>query len=366
MKIFLDAPNVGKLEKKYVNSAIDSGYVSTVGPLVGEFENAFASYHDVPRAVSTQSGTASLHIALHELGIGKGDEVIVPALTFIATVNPVLQVGATPVFADVDPLTWNINPSQIEDRITKRTKAIIPVHLYGNPCDMDGITRIARKHKLYIIEDATESLGATWQGARAGTLGEIGCFSFNGTKIMTTGGGGMLIGKSDKRLAHIKFLVNQARDEQKGYYHPEAGFNYRMTNIEAALGLAQMQRLDFFLKRKRKFYAIYRKELGGRGIVDFQQEYPGAKSSRWLTCVTVTKKASITGLQKKLAAEGIPARRIFMPIPCFPPYEKYADCRHYPQAMHIYRNGLCLPGSTLNTDAAIRRSATALRRLLEC
>lgn len=175
----------------------------------------------------------------------------------------------------------------------------------------------------------------------------------------------MLVGKSQKRLAHIKFMVNQARDEKKGYYHPEAGFNYRMTNIEAALGLAQMRRLDSFLKMKDKFYAIYHKELDGRGIVDFQKEYTGAKSSRWLTCVTITNKTQVAGLQKKLAEQGIPARRIFMPIPCFPPYEKYGDCRRYPNAMHIYNNGLCLPGSTLNTDSAIRHCAGAVRRLLE-
>jgi len=200
-------------------------------------------------------------MALYEVGIGPGDEVIVPVLTFVATVNPIKYVGATPVFVDVDIHTWNIDPAKIEENITKKTKAIIPVHLYGNPCNMDEITKIAYKHNLYVIEDATESLGAKHKGVHTGTLGDLGCFSFNGNKVITTGGGGMVIGNNEKHLAHIKFLVNQARDESKGYYYPEIGFNYRMTNLEAAVGLAQFKRLNDFLVKKRTFNMIYRDEL---------------------------------------------------------------------------------------------------------
>ncbi len=178
-KIELDAPNVGKLEKEYLNNCIDSTFISTFGPFVPEFEEKFAQYIGAERAVSTQSGTAALHMALYQLGIGEGDEVIVPALTFIATINPVLFVRAKPVIVDVDPITWNINPQEIKKAIAKKTKAIIPVHLYGSVCNIDEIIEIARENKLFVIEDATESLGATYKNRQTGTFGDFGCFSFN-------------------------------------------------------------------------------------------------------------------------------------------------------------------------------------------
>ena len=253
MNIYLDDPNIGDLEKEYMARALESGFVSTVGPFVPEFEEGFAEYIQSAGGVSTQSGTAALHMALHELGIGEGDEVIVPVLTFVATVNPVLYVGATPVFVDVDRETWNVDPAEIKKSISERTKAIIPVHLYGNPCDMEAIMRIAKRHGLYVIEDATESLGATYHGKYMGTFGDFGCFSFNGNKIITTGGGGMIVGDDAEGLAHIRYLINQAKDASREDYHEEVGFNYRMTNIEAALGMAQLQRLDNFLGKKGYF-----------------------------------------------------------------------------------------------------------------
>lgn len=189
-KVYLDDPNLGNLEKKYLTKAIDTNFVSIVGPFVPKFEEKFARYIGAKKAVSTQSGTAALHIALYELGIGEGDEVIVPALTFIATINPILYVGATPVIVDVSPKTWNIEAEEIEKVITKKTKALIPVHLYGNPCNLDEIIEIAKEHNLFVIEDATESLGASYKGRQTGTFGDFGCFSFNGNKLITTGGRG--------------------------------------------------------------------------------------------------------------------------------------------------------------------------------
>ena len=258
MKIELDSPNLGELEKKYLCECVDSSFVSTIGPFVTKFEEVFAKYLEVPRAVSVQSGTSALHIALIELGITSGDEVILPALTFVASANPIRYVGATPVFVDVDPVTWNVSPEKIEKSITKKTKAIMPVHLYGNPCDMDSIMNIAKKHDLFVIEDATESLGATYTGKYTGTIGDIGCYSFNGNKVITTGGGGMVVAKDAQRAEHIKFLVNQARDVSKGFYHTEVGYNMRMTNLEASLGLAQMERLHTFIEKKKSFNNIYR------------------------------------------------------------------------------------------------------------
>lgn len=358
--IYLDAPRVGGLEKEYINKAIDDGYVSTVGVYVPEFEDKFARYLKAKKAVSTQSGTAALHITLYELGIGKGDEVIVPVLTFVATVNPLIYVGAKPVFVDVDIDTWNISPKEIEKNITKNTKAIMPVHLYGNPCAMEEIIDIAERNNLYVIEDATESLGATYENKYTGTFGDFGCFSFNGNKVITTGGGGMIVGKDGNRIAHIRFLVNQARDEVNNFYHSEVGFNYRMTNIEAALGLAQMRRLDNLLRKKKKINEMYKQELKDIDFINFQEEYGGGDSSWWLTVVVFNKDINIYELQNKLAKEGIPTRRIFMPIVEFPPYRKFKD-GEYKNSYSIHEKGLCLPSSVMNEESVILQVCKRIR-----
>jgi perosamine synthetase len=346
-EILLDAPNLGELEKKYLVECIDSTFVSSVGENIDIFENKFAQYLKAKRAVSTQSGTAALHLALYELGIGSGDEVIVPVITFVATVNPIKYVGATPVFVDVDPETWNIDPKEIENHITEKTKAIIPVHLYGNPCDMDKIMEISKKYNIPVIEDATESLGATYKGQFTGTFGELNAFSFNGNKIITTGGGGMIVTNDNKKADHLKFLVNQARDSSKGYYHPEIGFNYRMTNLEASLGIAQFERLPEFLSKKRKFAEIYKEGFKNNDKIIFQKSYIGAESSYWLPSIKIESNKSIPEIQEELKEKGIPTRRIFMPIVEFPPYKEYKK-EEYKNAYEIYEKGLNLPGSTVN------------------
>ncbi|MFH1282642.1 MAG: aminotransferase class V-fold PLP-dependent enzyme, partial [bacterium] len=320
-------------------------------------------YTGAKEAVSTQSGTAALHIALHELGVGPGDEVIVPVSTFIATVNPVKYVGAKPVFVDVNSHTWNIDTSKIEKALTKKTKAIMPVHLYGNPCYMDEIMCIAKSNNLFVIEDATQSLGATYNGTYTGTFGDFGCFSFNGNKTITTGGGGMVVGTVEKRLNHIKFLVNQAREESKGYYHPEIGFNYRMTNLEAALGLAQIGRLEEFVSKKRRFNRIYREELGKLDYIKFQEEYPGAESSFWLSCILIDVDREIEDIKNALRTKGIPTRRIFIPIVEFPPYKRYKHT-DYKNSYHIYNMGLCLPSSVLNSEDDIYGVCKILREVI--
>ena len=362
-EIYLDDPNIGELEKEYLSRAIDGGYISTAGPLVSAFEKALANYLDVRKTVSTQSGTAAIHIALYELEVGQGDEVILPALTFIATANPVMYVGAKPVFVDVDIDTWNIDPAQVEESITEKTKAIIPVHLYGNPCNMGEIMRIAEKHNLFVIEDATESLGAKYRGKFTGTFANLGCFSFNGNKIITTGGGGIVVGNEVRRLDHIESLADQARDEVRRDYHPEVGFNYRMTNIEAALGLAQMGKIDEFLSKKRVFNKIYEEELESIDCIHPQKEYEDAESSWWLSCAIFEKEIDIPALQKQLAVKGIPTRRIFMPVVEFPPYK--VD-RHsgYKNSYHIYEKGLCLPSSTLKSKEDIYQVCKILRDTL--
>ena len=363
MHIELDSPNLGELEKKYLCDCVDSTFVSTIGPFVTKFEEGFAAYLHTTRAVSVQSGTAALHIALVELGIGAGDEVILPALTFVASANPVRYVGAVPVFADVDPVTWTMSAEAVEAAITPRTKAIMPVHIYGNPCDMDAIMAIAKKHDLFVIEDATESLGATYNGQFTGTIGDIGCYSFNGNKVITTGGGGMVVAKEDKRAEHMKFLVNQARDASKGFYHTEIGYNMRMTNLEASLGLAQMERLNGFLEQKKRFNQIYREVLADVPFVKFQNELPNAKSAWWLSSVTINHlRKDIPTIQRELKERGIPTRRLFVPITKFPPYAEFnRDCT--PVTDELYTYGLNLPSSTVNSEEAARFVAESLKEI---
>ncbi len=361
-EIYLDAPNLGKREKEYLNRAIDENYISIYGPYVPQFEERFAKFIDTRKAVSVQSGTAAIHIALYELGIGPGDEVIVPALSFVATANPILYVGAIPVFVDVNIDTWNIESEEIEKVITEKTKAIIPVHLYGIPSDMDSIIEIATRYNLYIIEDATESLGATYKGKMTGTFGDFGCFSFNGNKLITTGGGGMIVTNNIKKGEHIKFLVNQARDAKRGYYHPELGFNYRMTNLEASLGLAQMERIEEFLNKKRKFAEIYREELGNSPYIKFQSQYPNSEPSYWLNAIFIEKDINIEEFRKKLLDRGIPTRRIFVPMVEFPYFEKRMNS--YKNSYKIYERGLCLPSSTLNKEEDIFAVCKVIKELL--
>lgn len=361
-KVYLDDPNLGNLEKKYLTKAIDTNFVSVVGPFVPEFEEKFAGYIGAKKAVSTQSGTAALHIALYELGIGEGDEVIVPDLTFIATINPILYAGATPVIVDVSPKTWNIEAEEIEKAITKKTKALIPVHLYGNPCNLDEIIEIAKEHHLFVIEDATESLGASYKGRQTGTFGDFGCFSFNGNKLITTGGGGMIATNDEKQAEHVKFLVNQARDASQGYYHPEVGFNYRMTNIEASLGLAQLERIDDFLAKKKAFRKIYQEILGDLPYIQFQEEYDNAEGSWWLTCIKIEKDIDISNLMIKLKEKEIPTRRIFIPASEMPYLKKFS--KPCPNAYEIYNQGICLPSSTLNKEKDIKEAALIIREVL--
>ena len=362
-QIYLDAPNIGALEKEYLAKAIDSGFVSSIGPLVTQFEETFACFVGAGHAVSTQSGTAALHMALQELGIGPGDEVIVPALTFAATVNPVLYVGARPVIVDVDPKTWNIDLKDVERSVTKKTKAIVPVHLYGNPCDMASLMKTAKEKNISIIEDATESLGAKYNNQYTGTLGEFGCFSFNGNKIITTGGGGMVVGRNNQQLAHIQYLANQAKDKVRSGFHAEMGFNYRMTNIEAALGLAQMERLEGFLNKKRVFAAIYREELGSVSDIQFQETYTQSMSSFWLNGISFKKEIDLALLQRRLKDKGIATNRIFMPLVELPYLMdfKLSVCE---KAKDLYQRSLCLPSSTLNSEDDIALAAKILKEEL--
>ena len=361
MTLFLDAPHVGDLEKKYIGDAIDSTFVSTIGPFVPKFESTFADYLGVPKTVAVQSGTAALHMALVALGVTHVDEVIVPSLTFVASINPILYAGATPVFVDVDPDTWTLNPDAVKSAITSKTKAIIPVHLYGVPGQMDAIISIAKEHGLLVIEDATESIGASLLGAYTGTWGDLGCFSFNGNKVLTTGGGGMVVGYDEDQIERIKFLVNQARVESKGYYHSEMGYNYRMTNIEAAMGLAQFSQLAYFLDRKKRYRQIFEEALGDSVV--FQQAPTAGKSSHWFTAIRRLGK-SAEELQTRLKEKGVVTRRNFVPAHHFPYLQKFVRSA-MPVTEMLYDEGLCLPSSTLNDPAEVQKGAWLIEETIK-
>ena len=363
-KIELDAPMLGGLEKEYLGRCIDSGFVSTAGPFVPEFEAKFADIVGTKAAVAVQSGTAALHVALLELGVGNGDEVILPAVTFVATANVVKYCGATPVFVDIDPDTWNMDPAEVEKKITARTKAVIPVHLYGNPCEMGRIMETAERNGVPVVEDATESLCAEYHGRKTGTFGKFGCFSFNGNKIITTGGGGMVVTDDERAAKHIKYLVNQAKDEGSGYCHSEIGYNYRMTNLEAALGLAQLERLPEFIRKKKMFREIYGKQLEGLPGVKFQLESPGASSSWWMVSISLDSGDRLDRFMEELARGNIPARRLFAPITCFAPYKEYSTS-DFPHSNDICRRSVNLPGSAVNTEESIDEAAVTIREILE-
>ena len=358
--VYFDDPYLSDEEKEALIKVIESNYVSSSGTRVGEFEKKFAEFHNIDNAVAVNSGTSAIHSALYELGIGEGDEVVVPVLTFIATVNPVIYVGAKPVFVDVDLETWNIIPEKIEKSITERTKAIIPVHLYGNPCAMDQIMDIAKRKNIFVIEDATESLGAKYREQFTGTFGDRGCFSFNGNKVITTGSGGMVVGHNEKQLQNLRFLINQAKDPIKAFYHPKIGFNYRMTNMEAALGIVQLERLNAFLRKKKIFHEIYKNVLSDLGYIEFQKTYGEGDSSYWMTCIRFTKNINIADFQNKLKLKGIPTRRIFRPLTESDPYKSFKK-NDYRNSYELFETSISLPSSMLNNEGDIEHAAKTIK-----
>lgn len=360
----LDAPDIGPLEKKQVCAAMDSGYVSTFGPFVGDFERQFAQLVGMQRAVAIQSGTAALHIALHVLGIKEGDEVILPAVTFAATLHAVMYVKAIPVIVDVDRDTWCLSPDAFKAAITPRTKAVIPVHLYGNACDMGSITTIAAAKGIFVVEDATESLGSLMAGRHLGTWGDIGCYSFNGNKLMTTGSGGMMVARSSGILQRVIYLINQANPREGMEGFQEVGFNYRMPNLNAALGMAQLSRFNDFIVLKKAFHKIYDTQLGKRGLCLMQKTYLGVDPSWWFTAVLFKSSTQVLGVQEYLSKLGIPSRRIFKPLHTFE-YARNFQRGRCDNAQMIYKRGLCLPGSTLNNKEIIGNVCAAVKAALK-
>lgn len=344
-RIPLSTPVFGGREIEYLQECIETGWVAAGGPFVRKFEDAFAARHGLERAVATNSGTAALHLALRALGIGAGDEVIVPALTFVASANPIRYVGATPVFADVEPDTYTLDPAEVERLVTERTRAVMVVHLYGHPADMDAVNDAARRHGLAVIEDATEALGSAYRGEPCGLLGQIGCFSFNGNKIMTTGGGGMVLTRDDDLLERVRYLSLQAREPgTREYVHGDVGFNYAISNLHAAVGLAQLERLDLFLSAKRAIAARYRERLADVPGFRVCAEAEWAHSNFWLPSVLVQDELGRdrVAVMADLLSLGIDTRPFFTPLHMLKPYQ---HVERLPVAEDLHARGISLPAS---------------------
>lgn len=335
-------------EKNYVMDCLDSTWISSGGKYIGLFEDAFAEFCGVKHALSCCNGTVALHLALLSLGVGPGDEVIVPTLTFVATANAVAYCGATPVFVDSEPQTWNLDPGQLESLITPRTKGIIAVHLYGHPVDMDPVWSIAQKYSLFVVEDAAEAHGAEYKGKRVGSMGDIGTFSFFGNKIITTGEGGMVVTNNDELAIRVRQLKGQGMDPQRRYWFPMMGYNYRMTNIEAAIGLAQLEKIEWHIEHRRAIAMQYAKHLEGVAGIALQPEMPWARNVYWMTSIVLDKKILVTRDQvmQELKNQGIETRPFFYPMHILPMYKQSEQDREYPIAERVAAQGFNLPSSS--------------------
>jgi perosamine synthetase len=360
----LSVPEIGGNEWKYVKECLDTGWVSSVGAFVDRFERDLAAYVRTKYAVAASSGTAALHIALLVAGVQPDDEVLVSTLTFIAPANAIRYAGAWPVFIDAEPDYWQMDPQKVVSFLEqecewrggelrnkstgRRIKAILPVHILGHPVDMDPILEAARKYKLVVVEDATESLGAKYKGRMVGHLGDIACFSFNGNKIITTGGGGMIVTDNEAWARRAKYLTTQAKEDPIEYIHHEIGYNYRLTNIQAAMGCAQMEQLDDHIAAKLRIAAAYTEQFKDLPGLTPMREAPWADSIFWLYTILVDEKAhnrSSRQLMRALAEQGIQARPLWQPLHLSPAYTG-SQSYQCTVAEELNRKALSLPCSS--------------------
>ena len=365
-------PHLGGNEWKYLKECLDTNWVSSVGPFVDRFEREVAAYVGVPHAVATVNGTAALHVALLGAGVQPGDEVLVPSFTFIATAHAVVQCGAHPVFLDCEPVSWGLDPGKTveflarecvvkEGQVVNRTsgrvvRALLPVHLYGHPCDLDPLLEVAATFPIVVVEDATEVLGARYRGRRVGSHGLAGCLSFNGNKIITTGGGGMVLTHDERLAARVRRLTTQGRTDAVEFIHAEVGFNYRLTNIQAALGVAQLEQLDAFVDSKRETARAYTEALMRLGGVEPLVEPPWAFSTFWMYSVLLDPAAwgDVRPLIAAADAAGIQLRPLWRPLhrqPAFSDRQAY----RIEVADRLYERGVSLPCSAGITAAQRER-----------
>lgn len=360
-------PEIKGNEWKYVKECLDTNWVSSVGSYVNKFEEDFAKYQNAKAAVVTMNGTAALQLALETLGIGEGDEVIVSSMTFISPVNTIKYVGAIPVFVDVNRDTFVMDANKVEELITEKTKAIMPIHIYGYPVDMDKINEIAKKHGLYVIEDATEALGSTYKGKKLGSIGDIGCFSFNGNKLITTGAGGMLVTNNEKWGERAKYLSTQTKTilDNGAFYHKEVGYNFRMPNLLAAVGVAQLEKVPEYLEVKisnAKMYNDLLKDV--KGITLVKNDDNEVCNCYWLYSVLVEEDFPVgrDELISILKDNEIGARPFFMPVHEMPPY---LNCHKGDMSVtkEISLKGINLPSSVSLTEEEIKKICAVIKNI---
>jgi len=374
-RIYLSPPHMSGKEYLQIEEAFKSNWIAPLGPLVNEFEQAVADYAGVKSGAALSSGTAAIHLALKLIGVQKGDMVFCSTLTFVATANPILYEQATPVFIDSETDTWNMCPLALEKafvesaRLGKRPRAVIVVHLYGQSAKMDEIMALCEAYDVPVIEDAAESLGALYKGRKSGSMGRFGVYSFNGNKIITTSGGGMLVSDDEAAIERCRFLASQARERAMHYEHQEVGYNYRMSNLLAGVGIAQMEVLDERVEQKRRIFQRYHGALSEAEGLHLMPEYEETTSNRWLTVLTLDRDQSLSPVEiiHTLEKEQIEARRVWKPLhkqPLFRHCPFYTAAQKTPVSELLFERGLCLPSGTSMTDAEQDRIIHILHDML--
>jgi len=366
-KIWLSSPHMSDegYEKQYVEEAFNTNWIAPLGPNVTEFEKEFAIKVNTKYGAALASGTAAMHLSLLAENIGKGDIVICPSLTFIATANPILYCNATPVFIDSDYESWNMDPDLLEEALKKygdKVKAVLVVHIYGLSADMDRIMEVCSKYGVTVIEDAAESLGAYYKGKHTGTFGKYGIFSFNGNKIITTSGGGMLVSEDEERVQKIRFWATQARDKARHYQHSEIGYNYRMSNIVAGIGRGQLKVLDKRIAKKKYIFEYYKRELSCILDIDFMPVNSWNEPNYWLSVITLKGKVRPNNAMDALLNENIESRPVWKPMHLQPLFSR---CDYFGNGVsdYLFENGVCLPSDTKMTDEDLKLVCDVIKRL---
>jgi dTDP-4-amino-4,6-dideoxygalactose transaminase len=366
-KIWLSSPHMSDegYEMQYVQEAFDTNWVAPLGPNVNEFEKELAARVGSKHGAALVSGTAAIHLALKAVGVGEGDIVLCQSLTFSATANPIIYQNATPVFIDSDYETWNMCPKALEAAFEKygdKIKAVLVVHLYGLSADMDKIMEICNKYNVAVIEDAAESLGAYYKGKHTGSFGKFGVFSFNGNKIITTSGGGMLVSDDGEKIQKVRFWSTQSREAARHYQHEEVGFNYRMSNVVAGIGRGQLKVLEQRVDKKKYIFEFYKRELGQLEGVDFMPINGWNEPNYWLSVMTLKGKVRPLDVMVKLEEENIESRPVWKPMHMQPFFAKY-DYVGGDVSEKLFENGVCLPSDTKMTDVDLERICEIIKGL---
>ncbi len=369
--ILLSTPHIGEQELQFVKEAFDTNWIAPVGPNIDAFEQEFSQVVGAKYAAAVSSGTAALHLALKLIGVEIGDEVFCSTFTFIASASPITYLGATPVFVDSDRISWNMDPNLLEtalaqrDKLGKLPKAVILVHLYGQSADIEPIAQICDRYDIPLIEDAAEALGATYKSTSPGTWGQAGIFSFNGNKIITTSGGGMLVSDNEDLISKAKFLATQARDPQPHYEHTEIGFNYRLSNVCAGIGRGQLSVLQDRVAARRRNFDIYQQALGDLPGVEFMPEADFGTSTRWLSCLTFEPNVANINREQirlQLLEQQIETRPLWKPMHLQPVFAN-CECINNGVAEDLFQKGLCLPSGSNLTDNDLERVISEIKKL---